>query len=434
MNLLQWNQLTRDFEAERCILMLGPRMPGLKKAEEWRSINEELSIYLTQYLDDGKVNYDKDAARDLAYIAQQFLSIKGARRVDLEDLAKDFLESNTKEIPEFYYQLAELPLHLIINTTPDDYMERALREKGKPCVTHHYNFRRECNQTIEANMITQERPLVYNLFGTMREAESLVMTDNNQLEFVRNVVKDDPRIPDEILGQFDHRKTYVFLGFDLENWQFRLLLDSLNLREENSTFSPRTPFYPLSEKTKEFFANRFNFVFDDSDLQDFVSKLNEKIKPKEVDRSADAKVKKVYIISDTDDEALRIELEKWLSQSIHNKEIELWYRNKFTAGTDNQEIMDFIKTCDCILPLLSPDLLANDTLWEGELKLAIDLSQRGTAVHPVLLRHCDWQSSVALRKLKILPENKNPVTDVSDWDSRDEAWLNIIKELKNHLG
>jgi len=414
--------------------MLGPRMPGMKKEEEWRSISEELSTYLTQYLDDGKVDYDQASNRDLAYIAQQFLSIKGARRVDLEDLAKDFLEANTKEIPDFYYKLAELPLHLIINTTPDDYMERALREKGKACVTHHYNFKRECNQSIEADMITQERPLVYNLFGTMKEAESLVMTDNNQLEFVRNVVKDDPRIPDEILGQFDHRKTYLFLGFNLENWQFRLLLDSLNLREENSTFSPRTPFYPLSAKTKEFFTNRFNFVFVDADLQEFVTELNEKIKPKEEVRAANAKVHKVYLISDKDDEALRIELEKWLSQMVNNKEIELWYRNKFAAGTDNQEIMEYIENCDCILPLLSPDLLANDTLWEGEMQLAFDLSRKETKVLPVLIRHCDWQSSAELKRLMVLPVNKNPVMDVGAWDTREEAWLDIIKELKNQLG
>ena len=96
--------------------------------------------------------------------------------------------------------------------------------------------------------------------------------------------------------------------------------------------------------------------------------------------------------------------------------------------------MDFIETCDCILPLLSPDLLANDSLWDGELKLAMELNKKGTKVYPILLRHCDWQSSVDFKNLMVLPLSKNPVTDVGDWDSRDEAWLDIITELKTQLG
>ena len=77
---------------------------------------------------------------------------------------------------------------------------------------------------IDIEKISVENPLVYNLFGSLDETESIVLTEEDQLEFIRNVVKDDPRIPEEILGQFDHRKTYLFFGFDLENWQFRLLL------------------------------------------------------------------------------------------------------------------------------------------------------------------------------------------------------------------
>ena len=430
---MQWQRLIRDFKEERCILMLGPRMPGLKVDGEWRSIIEELSVHLTSYLDESEVKYDSASKRDLSYITQQFLSIDGARRVDLEDISKDYLEANTKAVPDFYFQLAELPLHLIINTTPDNFMERALREKGKACVTHHYNFQRDSQQTIEADMITQDRPMVYNLFGTMQEAESLVLTDSNQLEFIRNVVKDDPRIPDEILGHFDHRKTYVFLGFDLENWQFRLLLDSLNLAAENSTFSPRTPFYPLSQKTQDFFAERFSFVFVDSDLQDFVAELNQKTAPVIAPKTRPEKALKVYLINDPDDENLQVELIKWMRQIEKNGEIEVWYKDKFEAGTDLEEILQFIRDCDVILPLLSPDLLANHDLYEHELKLAIERSREGAKVYPVLLRHCDWKSDPDLVKLAALPENQNPVADVGDWDSRDEAWKDIIEKLKQRL-
>ncbi len=433
MNALQWNRLSRDFKEERCILMLGPRMPGTQVDGQWHSLIEELSVYLTDILTDSGVKFDEASKRELPYIAQQFLSIEGARRVDLEDMSRDFLEQNTKEIPTIYHELAKLPLHLIINTTPDDYMERALREQGKSCVTHHYNFQRDHHEVIEGDMITVEQPLVYNLFGTMNHPESLVLTDNNQLEFIRNVVKDNPRIPNEILGQFDHRKTYLFLGFNLENWQFRLLLDSLNLREENSTFSPQTPHYPLSPKTREFYANRFSFYFVEQDMVEFTSTLSAKVKPAEETKTTTTK--RVFLVSDSKDQELQSELITWFRQMEHNKEVELWYRDKFEVGTDESEILEKIKTCEVILLLISPDFIANDRLHETKLRLAMEMhDDKKAKVFPVLLRHSDWESSADLKRLPPLPTDKKTITDTSEWDSRDEAWKTLISQFKNLVG
>ncbi|MEO1413027.1 MAG: SIR2 family protein [Bacteroidota bacterium] len=432
MNVLQWNRLSRDFKEERCILMLGPRMPGKLADGQWRSLVEELSIHLSQFLVDSGIAFDEQSKRELPYIAQQFLSIEGARRVDLEDISKDFLEQNTVEIPDIYHQLAQLPLHLIINTTPDDYMERALRERGKTCVSHYYNFQRDHHEVIEGDMITVEQPLVYNLFGTMAQPESLVLTDNNQLEFIRNVVKDDPRIPNEILGQFDHRKTYLFLGFNLENWQFRLLLDSLNLREENSTFSPKTPHYPVSPKTREFYAKRFSFYFVEQEMEAFTESLSAKIQPAAPQERVETQT--VFIVSDGKDEPLQSELITWLRQMEHNREVELWYRLKFEVGTEDSDILDKIRESEVVLLLLSPDFLANDHLHQTKLRLALDLHERQAAkVFPILLRPSDWESSADLRRLSPLPSSRKPVTDASEWDSRDEAWQTIINEFKSRI-
>ena len=239
--------------------MIGPHLAGVQKDGEEAPLLEELSCYLANFLDDEKVEYETKAKRDLTYIALRFLSISGARRVDLEDMAKEFILDNTKELPEIYRQLADLPVQLIINTNPDNYIQRALQEKGKQFHNHYYNFRREIETPIDLDKISVERPLVYNLFGSLDETESMVLTREDHTEFTRNVVRDDPRIPEEILGQFDHRKTYLFFGFNLENWQFGLLLDSLKLREENTTLSPVENRYPVTSMTKAFYEERFNF-------------------------------------------------------------------------------------------------------------------------------------------------------------------------------
>ena len=305
MNNFQWIKLKRDFDETRCILMIGPKLARIKKGNEWSPLVEELAIFLSDFLDQEGVAYDSNSKTELPYISQKFLNIKGARRVDLEDLTKDFYENNTPKMPEIYRHLAKLPVSIIINVNPDNFIQQALREEGKQCLSLHYNFRRETVNSIDIEKISIEKPLVYNLFGSLDETESIVLTEEDQLEFIRNVVKDDPRIPEEILGQFDHRKTYLFFGFDLENWQFRLLLDGLKLREENTTLSPKEDRYPVSETTKSFYEERFNFQFVDRKIDDFLDELKEKIGLNENDDQPKV-TQKVFLIYDEKDEEFRI--------------------------------------------------------------------------------------------------------------------------------
>lgn len=93
------------------------------------------------------------------------------------------------------------------------------------------------------------------------------------MQFIRNVVKNDPPLPDEITGYFDNRKTYIFLGFNLETWQFRLLLDSLKLKDENSSVATRTSHFPMSYATQSFYQDHFNFVFVEKDVEEFLADL-----------------------------------------------------------------------------------------------------------------------------------------------------------------
>ena len=432
MNNLQWIKLKRDFDETRCILMIGPKLARIRKENEWLPLVEELAVYLCDFLDQEGVTYDPGSKDILPYISQKFLNIKGARRVDLEDLTKDFYETNTPKMPEVYRHLAKLPVSIIINVNPDNFIQQALREEGKQCVSLHYNFRRETSHSIDIEKISVENPLVYNLFGSLEETESIVLTEEDQLEFIRNVVKDDPRIPEEILGQFDHRKTYLFFGFDLENWQFRLLLDGLRLREENTTVSPRLKKYPISEATKSFYEERFNFQFVDKEIDDFLGELKEKIGLTEV-ADKPKETQKVFLIYDEKDEDYRIGLENSLSQLQSNKDIEILYWQKFTAGTEEEEILKNLENANIILPILSPNFLA-DTDLNGHI-LAIAEKQHNEEklkVYPIVARPCDWRENDFLKKLEPIPDSAEPITS-SNWNTRDDAYFEIVRQLKKRL-
>ncbi len=431
MNTLQWIKLKRDFEEERCILMIGPNLASVEKDGKRAPMVDELAASLADILDMEKVDYDQKARKNLTYIALRFLSIKGARRVDLGDIAKDFIQQKSKKIPEIYDWLAKLPFHIIINTNKDDYIQKALVANGKQPLAHYYNFRRETNTRLDFEKVSAETPLVYNLFGSIEESESLVLTEEDQLEFIRNVVKDDPRIPEEILGQFDDRKTYLFLGFDLENWQFRLLLDGLQLREENTTLSPKVDRFPLSMMTRTFYEERFNFQFIDQNAIDFLGELKGKVFPVADEKSKENK--KVFLLYDKKEEAVKDALEDSLSQLVQNGEITIHYPGSFVAGTDESEIEQQFRNSDIVLAIVSPNFLANVALSETWLAKADELEkQEEIILRPLIARPCDWRENPILRTRIALPENNEAISS-THWNTVDDAYFDIVQSFKKLL-
>lgn len=432
MNNFKWTKLKRDFEEERCILMIGPHLASIEKDGQQMPMVNGLAEYLADYLDqeDPPIEYDPKERQNLSYIALRFLSIKGVRRVDLEDIAKDFIQHNLKKIPEVYEWLAKLPFHIIINTNKDDYIQRALIANGKQPIVHHYNFRREPTNKVDLDKMSAEHPLVYNLLGSIKETESLVLTEEDGLEFIRNVVKDNPRIPEEILGQFDDRKTYLFFGFDLENWEFRLLLDGLKLREENTTYSPKADQFPVSARNKAFYQERFNFEFIDKNATEFLGELGRRVSPTEEGPEA---IKNVFLLYHQNDEDAKDALERGFSQMVSNGEIRIHYPEAFMAGTDQSDIEKTFQKSDIILTILSAHFLADPDLSGRWLQQADQLEKDGKAVlRPVIARPCDWKANPILRTRSAFPENGEALSS-SFWANAEDAYFNLVQSFKKLL-
>ena len=178
----------------------------------------------------------------------------------MEEEIEEVYEEYATEIPPIYHQLAQLPFHLIVNTTPDDFMVRALKEAGKRGVQEAwYNF--QIDSVPELQSISSENPLVYNLFGSMRDTESLVLTEKDQVDFIKNIVLNEPPVPPRIMREFNEQKAYLFLEFDLRNWHFRLLLDGLNLTDRSITFAPKFSKADFDRLTYDYYEQSFQFQF-----------------------------------------------------------------------------------------------------------------------------------------------------------------------------
>lgn len=128
--------------------------------------------------------------------------------------------------------LARLPLPVFVTTNPDTLLEEALSAEGKAPRTdlcrwnRHLERKRSLFDREPDYEPTVREPLVFHLFGLYAERRSLVLTEDDHLDFLIGVTRNHDLIP-AIVREVLADSALVFLGFQLDDQGFRLLLRSL---------------------------------------------------------------------------------------------------------------------------------------------------------------------------------------------------------------
>lgn len=140
--------------------------------------------------------------------------------------------------------LANWPVTTYINTTPGNMLLEALRRVGKTPQVElcRWNsllagepsiFERNPNYVPSA-----KEPLVYQLFGNFENLDSLVLTEDDYFRFLMGSATYRKNVfPREILASLVN-SSLLFLGFNIEDWNFRILMRSI-LDLEGSSLSSR---------------------------------------------------------------------------------------------------------------------------------------------------------------------------------------------------
>jgi hypothetical protein len=77
---------------------------------------------------------------------------------------------------------------------------------------------------------TAQRPLVYHLFGHLQEPASLILTEDDYFDYLIGVTGNKDLIPNEVLRALTDT-ALLFLGFRMDDWNFRVLFRSVMQRE-----------------------------------------------------------------------------------------------------------------------------------------------------------------------------------------------------------
>ncbi len=143
--------------------------------------------------------------------------------------------------------------------------------------------------------------------------------------------------------------------------------------------------------------------------------------------------RRLFVSYSHEDEKHRRRLATELRPLERDGLVEVWHDRRILPGDDwKGKIAERLETADLILFLVSPDLLASDYVHDVEARRALERHQAGEArVVPVLVRPTEnWRSS-PLAGIQVLPSDARPVTD---WPSKDRAWADVVKGLRELLG
>ena len=134
-------------------------------------------------------------------------------------------------------QLAQLKLPIYVTTSNFDFLERAILANGRTPRTQVCFWSGEPIRYLDESHRTDydfepkaETPLVYHLFGLEDYPETLVLTEDDYLDFLAAIAQDahqqQPLLP-WYLRQALTQSSLLLLGYQPRDWDFRILFRGL---------------------------------------------------------------------------------------------------------------------------------------------------------------------------------------------------------------
>ncbi len=246
-----WSGLQRMIARGTCTPIIGPRVHG-----QWLPTLSEVAQRWSK-----EHGYPFDNRRELSQVARYMASSQGEDfpRYELVDVLMDEFVARLPEelrpddvgmtltdlVKQVGWQnfavgnpndvhrvLASVDLPLYLTTNADNFMTEALIAEGKDPVREicpWNNFLQDIPSIFEEDADyepSSASPLVYHLFGTDEEVDSLVITEDNYLDFLVRISAEMERIPDYVWAALTN-SSLMFLGYSLDDWEFRVIMRGL---------------------------------------------------------------------------------------------------------------------------------------------------------------------------------------------------------------
>lgn len=226
-------------------------MPDEWKDDDWKNLVLSIKVgQCTPFIGSGACygilptgrSLAKEWAREIDYPfpddenlpkVAQYLAVEQRADVPRNRIVDRFRKAGSPDFSnplEPHCVLADLHCSIYITTNYDDFMYRALLERASARGDKKFAPMREyCrwNEVVKQGTKAKiprapapESPLVYHLHGVLDKPASLVITEDDYLEFM---VDDSRLIPEDVKSALSNT-SLLFVGYSLEDLNFKLIL------------------------------------------------------------------------------------------------------------------------------------------------------------------------------------------------------------------
>ncbi len=260
------SKIANAIKRKECVLFIGPELLQCKNGSTLDAFNRFFALQLSTTLTNKGVYFDENSKDSLSYIANRYEAIPNITNRDLGKLAvKTYTTSNIYK--DVYKKIAPLKFPLIITTNPDDILESEYTLQGIPFSSGYHD---RSNQDRNETSYDESNSIIYKIFGSFQSPYSILFTDNDRVQFSKNVVKNDPQVPPLIKVMLDN-KYCLFLGFNFEEWHLRILIDCLGLSKEDKEEKIFALLMDKAEESNiEHFEKNYKFYFINDQIEEFM--------------------------------------------------------------------------------------------------------------------------------------------------------------------
>lgn len=173
----------------------------------------------------------------------QYDAVTEGDAVTVKERVVEYLQSQLhNRLPDFtdwaqpHVFLASQPIPLYVTTNYDDILQIALQKAGRRPATAICHWAREgiswgAGRRLDDLSPHPDTPVVFHLHGAGTDPNSLVLSEEDYLEFLINLAADKGAddqqiIPKPVLEALATRPM-LFIGYSLQDWTFRVLFQGL---------------------------------------------------------------------------------------------------------------------------------------------------------------------------------------------------------------
>jgi len=155
----------------------------------------------------------------------------------IEDVGRRAREA---DLEEAHAVVTDLGLPVYITTSWTGLLTDALKAAGRDPQVCFFDWNNQLGPQPPVHEPSAEQPLVYHLFGRLDRPETMVLTEDDCFQWLAAWAAQRQEALPGALYEVLIRRSLMFIGYRLEDWDFRVLFQGLRNFKGNDLFRQRT--------------------------------------------------------------------------------------------------------------------------------------------------------------------------------------------------